>query len=184
MFLDYSIQSKAEGNRICFITKLESALAAREGPAHSSTEMSGAGLLRGRPLACAQVGMLHTELEREAKADQESRHPGAHVRDPSLRLAGTRARVLTRPRRGILCPSALPLFHSWQMHVVHDVPLRVVQELSDMLPYSEPSLSQTEAAVSVIVPAAEIRGMKNVLEATEPRCLIVPSVEAAWLGSP
>ena len=51
-----------------------------------------------------------------------------------------------------------------QVHVVHDVPIRVVQEMSEMQPYAEPTLSAGEGAVSVILPATEVKGMKNVVE--------------------
>lgn len=55
-----------------------------------------------------------------------------------------------------------------QVHVVHDVPLRVIQDASEMTPYAEPTFDSADH-ISVILPTAEIRGMKNVVEVERAR---------------
>ncbi|KAL1520795.1 hypothetical protein AB1Y20_022359 [Prymnesium parvum] len=113
LFLDFSIQSKAENNRICFITKLDN-------------------LSRALKSACSTSS--------------------SNIKLKLTKKAGTPALTFEIQQADS------------QVHVVHDVPLRIVQDASEMLPYAEPALSADEGALSVIVPTAEIRGMKNVVE--------------------
>ena len=50
------------------------------------------------------------------------------------------------------------------MQVLHDVPLRIVQDMDELYQYAEPSYGEELASLSVVVPHSDIRGLRNVLE--------------------
>eukprot|EP00310_Coccolithus_braarudii_P014615 CAMPEP_0183339242 /NCGR_PEP_ID=MMETSP0164_2-20130417/6234_1 /TAXON_ID=221442 /ORGANISM="Coccolithus pelagicus ssp braarudi, Strain PLY182g" /LENGTH=313 /DNA_ID=CAMNT_0025509207 /DNA_START=71 /DNA_END=1012 /DNA_ORIENTATION=- len=51
-----------------------------------------------------------------------------------------------------------------QVQVLHDVPIRIVQDPAELQPYSEPEYSAAAEAISVVLPQQDVRGLRNVVE--------------------
>uniref|UniRef100_A0A7S0NX83 Checkpoint protein n=1 Tax=Calcidiscus leptoporus TaxID=127549 RepID=A0A7S0NX83_9EUKA len=51
-----------------------------------------------------------------------------------------------------------------QVQVLHDVPIRIVQDSSELHAYAEPQYSAGDDAVSVVLPQQDVRGLRNVVE--------------------
>ena len=51
-----------------------------------------------------------------------------------------------------------------QVQVLHDVPLRIAQDTDELQAYSEPIYKDGRQALSLVLPSAELRGLRNVIE--------------------
>jgi len=56
------------------------------------------------------------------------------------------------------------VFSDAQVQVMHDVPIRLVQDPHELHAYAEPVYSSGLTAMSVVLPQAELRGLRNVAE--------------------
>jgi len=51
-----------------------------------------------------------------------------------------------------------------QVQVLHDVPLRIVQDVEELHAYAEPEFATSLKCLSVVLPQAELRALRNVVE--------------------
>ena len=130
--MDYAIQSKAENNRICFITKLDNLSRALKS---ASSAMGGKSLMGGVKVARRKPSPPPVAQRRLAIPPIRIRlttlppHHAAALQPPHHAAAAAAAQVKLTKKGGAPALTFEIVLSDSQAHVVHDVPLRVVQEL-------------------------------------------------------
>ncbi len=158
-FLEYRIESRAEGNRITFfatVENLQRALKSASAPQVARTQVKLTRRVQGGPTLTFEITLLDSNVRRD--------------------LAASRARPADRDRIG----------RAPQVLVSHDVPLRIVQDaevsprrpLSRLPPpstrrarpaqelhsYTEPAFRDDTATLSIVLGPPDLRALKNVVE--------------------
>jgi len=158
-FLEYRIESRAEGNRITFfatVENLQRALKSASAPQVARTQVKLTRRVQGGPTLTFEITLLDSNVRRAPSA--------------------SRNRPADRDRVG----------RAPQVLVSHDVPLRIVQDaevsprrpLSRLPPpstrrarpaqelhsYTEPAFRDDTATLSIVLGPPDLRALKNVVE--------------------
>lgn len=139
MFLEYTVQSKAVGNRISFFVKIEN-------------------LSRALRSCCAAQAAEHIQARTPRVPARTFAAASVHELTPNP----SSTQLKLTKKQGM--PALSFEIHESAVQVLHEVPIRIVQDPQETAPYLEPPVGAADGAIPVIFPAKEFRGLKNVVE--------------------
>ena len=156
MFLDYTVQSKAEDNRISFFVKIENLSRALKSCCSTKTESPVQA--RCEPNASAAASTPAGRGVSELHAHQGQRADCAPT--PVALTRVSQVKLTKKQGQAVLSFE----IHESACTVLHEVPIRIVSDPRETMQYTDPPIGEeSDQLVAVVFPSKEFRGLKNVV---------------------